>query len=134
MPSVKKTGHTALLVQVADDVHQRADRRRRVEHLTWGRVISELLLRYAAGADDAHLAAPVRLPRQLAPDSAIHGVPGLNAGYVDPSSITWHRGLPALIRAEAARKGRSIPTDALAGLDDEDGDGDEEDAAAVQHM
>ena len=122
MPSKKKAGHTAVLAHVVSGVHRQADDRRRAERLTWAKLITTLLQRYAAGAADAALSAPVRRPRELAPDSAVQGDRRANSGWVDPASITWHRSLSRLVAADAARKGKAIPAGALDALDDAAGE------------
>jgi len=124
VPSKKKAGQIALLVYVLAKVHEEADTRRRAERLTWAKLIATLLTRYAAGNDDQALSAPVRRPRQLAPDSVMRADVGADIHRVDPASITWHRGLGGYLRAEAAHRGKVVPAEVLRGLDN-DNDGDD---------
>ncbi len=120
MPSQKKSDSTRMLVQIPRDVHRAADERRRTERTTWGRIVTELLRRWAAGADDRVVAGPIRRARPLAPDPA-RGDTRANTLWVDPASVVWHRSLADVFRAEAARQGRVIPPGSLSELDDDDG-------------
>ena len=66
MPSKKKAGTVRILSQIPELVHQVADKRRRAEGLTWDALLVTLLTRWAAGADDGALAAPMRATRSRA--------------------------------------------------------------------
>ncbi len=131
MPSPKKLDHTTILAQTPDDIHAQADSRRRREGVTWARLITTLLQRYAAGADDQGISAPVRVRAarpsaeqdhefRKAAELAAKANPGASTSWVDPASITWHRSLSGLLAAEAASTGKSVPAGALDGLIDDD--------------
>lgn len=123
MPARRKGNHTSMLVQVARELHAAADARRRTERLTWDRVISTLLARWIAGADDSSLGASVRQPRRPAAGHAVKPEPSADTLRVDPASIEWHGSLAQLFRAEAKKRGRLLPADALETLDVEDVEG-----------
>jgi len=128
VPSPKKQGHTALLVQIPDDVHAAADRRRRAENITWARLVTELLRRWVAG-DEADLAAPVRHPRPVGPDA--EEAERLHQKWmaedpkyaractekVDPSNLPRYRSLGELFAADAAKAGRTLPPNVVAAID-----------------
>ncbi len=131
MPSPKKQGHTALLVQVHNDTHGKADARRRREGVTWSAVINMLLRRWADGADDDVLKAPVRrsTPTNLNAEEAERlAAEWMNdpayaraaTERVDIATLPRYRSLGELLAAEAARAGRTIPASVVAELEDDD--------------
>ena len=111
-----------MLVQVARELHAAADARRRTARLTWDRVISTLLARWIAGADDSSLGASVRQPRRPAAGHAVKPEPSADTLRVDPASIEWHGSLAQLFRAEAKKRGEAVPDEALESLDVENTD------------
>ncbi len=131
MPSPKKPGHKALLVQVPDDVHTAADRRRRVENVTWPRLIAELLRRWVSG-DQPALDAPVRCVRPAGPDSdeaaRLHekwkredpAYARAATERVDITTLPRYRSFGELLAADAAKAGRTIPANVAAELEDDD--------------
>lgn len=135
MPSPTKPDHTRVLVQVADDVHAAADARRRREGVTWSRVVTELLQRWASGADDAALTKPVRVGRPATPEGV--ELEQLVAEWmqdpayrraaterVDINKLTRYGSLGELLAAGAARAGRAVPPGAVAAVDAEVDDGE----------
>jgi hypothetical protein len=136
MPSPKRPNTTRVLVQVPTDVHAAADTRRRRERTTWGRVVAELLRRWAEG-DEVALTRPVKIGRAATPDAAEterlhqHWM-ATNEAYrractekVDSSKLPRYRSLGELLRADAMKAGKVVPPGALAELDklgrDDDG-------------
>jgi hypothetical protein len=130
----KRPGTTNLLVQVPDDVHAIADRRRRRENITWSMVISTLLKRWADGADVHVLKAPVHMARPTAPNAdeaeRLHRKwMQENPAYaractepVDISKLTRYRSVGELLAATAVRESRPVPPELVAAADDEQGD------------
>ena len=135
MPSPKKPGHTRLLVAVPDDVHEKANARRRRETTTWSRIVTELLRRWGEG-DDAALSKPVKVGRPSTPEAAemerLHEQwMRENPAYakactekVDVTKLKRYRSLAELFAADAAREGRVVPAEALAEFDSEDKEAD----------
>jgi hypothetical protein len=136
MPSTRKEGHTALLVQVETKIHAAADARRRRERVTWSKVIATLLQRWADG-DEAALSASVRKPRlvQAPPEPGTARAQYLAlserwdredpehakrlAAPVDISKLTRYRSLGALLAAEGAKAGRVMSPQVQAAIDAE---------------
>jgi hypothetical protein len=108
-----------LLTQVPDDVHVAADRRRRLEGITWARLLTRLLSRWATGEP---LEAAVR--RQVAaavppPPRCRRGPPGEQV--VIPAD-QWFPSLRALMRAT---KGKAVADQRITALGHDDEDDDE---------
>ena len=138
MPRKPRPGTTAVLVQIPDDVHAAADARRRREGVTWSRVVTELLRRWAAGADDAALTASVRKPMspQAPPEPGSERArflewserwerenpekAALLAQKVDASKLKKYPSLAALLAAGGAREGRTVSPEALAVIEAEE--------------
>jgi hypothetical protein len=134
MPSPKKANTTKMLVQIEAELHAKADQRRRREKTNWSRVITELLRRWTAGANDAALAAPVRSLRvrttgpspeefRAWSEKKKQDDPAYRRAAterVDPASINWHTSLAAVFREEALMKGKALPAGALEALDEDD--------------
>jgi hypothetical protein len=137
MPSPKKAGHVALLVQIRDDVHAAADRRRRADRLTWPQLVTELLRRWASGANDQLLRAPVRMSRPATPDAEeaerlhekwMRENPAYARACTEKAVSTGprYRSLGELLAATAAREGRQVSPEMVAAVDaeqDEDAGG-----------
>jgi hypothetical protein len=128
VPSPKKQGHTALLVQVPDGTHGKADARRRRERVTWSALIGMLLQRWADGVDDASIAKPVKVGRPVTPDAA--EMDRLVAQWMsDPAyakaaterveveKLPRYRSLGELLAAGAAREGRKVSPELVAEAD-----------------
>jgi hypothetical protein len=125
MPSPKRPNTTRILVQVPTDVHGAADKRRRLERTTWGRVVTELLRRWSAG-DDGALTAPIRKPKYVQPppepgSERAHYLATVEAWErehpdlaakgrekVDISKLPRYRSLGELLAADAAKAGRRL--------------------------
>ena len=131
MPRKARPDTTPVLAQIPDEVHAVADARRRRESVTWSKVISTLLARWAAGDDDA-IGKPVRFLRPALPEAEEaerwhQRMMDTNEGYrraatekVDASKLPRYPSLAALVAATAAREGRVVSAEALAELDDAD--------------
>jgi hypothetical protein len=136
MPRKVRPGTTPVLAQIPDDVHAAADARRRREGVTWSKVITTLLSRWSAGADEAALAKPVKFGRPATPDAEeverLHEhLMGTSERYrraaterVVPTKT--YRSLGELLAARAAREGRAVAAEVIAAVaaleDEEDGD------------
>lgn len=137
MPRKARPGTTAVLVQIRDDVHAQADARRRREQVTWSKLISTLLTRWAAG-DEAAISKPVRLGRPATPEAA--EAERLHQQWMRENELyrracteqivpdgPTYRTAAELFAATAAREGRRVSPEAVAAVDaelhDEDNDG-----------
>ena len=124
MPSRIKVGTKRILSQIARPLHDVADKRRRREGITWDQLLTSLLSRWASGADDIALAAPVRPLRPPGPDAAEvkqhheHWMKTDEAyrraasEKVDPSTLTFGS-LTECLAADAARRGHVVPAGAF---------------------
>ena len=134
MPSPTKPGTTRVLVQIPDDIHARAGTRRRREGVTWSRVISTLLERWAVG-DDASIAKPVKVGRPATPEAAEakrlhqHWM-ATDDGYrractepVDITKLVRFRSPGELFAAHVPREGRTVTREAVAAVDADRDDG-----------
>ena len=135
MPRKQRPGTTPVLVQIDDPVHAAADKRRRAEGITWTKVISTLLARWSAEADDTALTNAVKA-RPATPEAAEmdrwheHQM-ATNESYrraatekVDPTKLKWHRSLGELLAAGAAHEDRPVLAEALTALDMDQGEVD----------
>lgn len=113
MPSPKKPAHTRVLVQVPTIVHATADARRSRERLTWSRVVTTLLSRWAVGEP---LEAAIRAPRVVpgTPPPSRRGPPG-EPVIIAPEK--WHRS-PA--DALLAGTGKTVPASISGSADDDE--------------
>ena len=132
MPSKIKVGTKRILSQIARPLHDVADKRRRREGITWDQLLTSLLSRWASGADDIALAAPVRPLRPAGPDAAevklqhekwMREDPEYRRAAsekVDPSTLKFGS-LAECLAADALRRGHVVPAGAFDDVEADDG-------------
>lgn len=109
MPSPAKPGYTRILVQVPNDLHAKADAKRRAERATWARVVATLLSRWSSGEPvegpiRARRLTPLEVPPTAVPVHASHSrVPG--ARVVIPPE-RWQA---SIVAAVLAGSGKTLP-------------------------
>jgi hypothetical protein len=116
MPRKPRPGTTPVLAQVPNDIHAKADVRRRRERATWNVVIATLLSRWGRG-DDGAVAKPVKVGRPTTPEAAElerfvaewmkdPAYRKAATERVDITKLTRYRSLGELLAAGAAKAGR----------------------------